>query len=132
MGLFFLFCFSWFKSCKELKYATTATAVEAEIRMITEEHNRSGRHTGYRLYYVFEHADRGKLVRGNMAIGPGQSGKYAEGDKVTIEYFGEEKMFSSRIVGTGNYVWGTVFIGSLVLMVAGVFYLLYGPTKMPT
>lgn len=125
--VFAVFCVSWFKSCQELKYMTVAKTCRTHVSSITRSTGRYGKHLGYKIHYNFINENTDKNVTGYTQTGRDGIDRYAEGQEVSVEYYGDE-IFTSRIQGTGSVVWPAIFFIMLAALVVGVIWL-FIPSK---
>lgn len=126
--LFFLFCFSGFKSCQELDYRTSGKVAITKIDKIMElREERKGSYDykvlDYKALYSFQNENSNKRVNGSSSIGLDGLKHYDIGQEIEVEYIGTER-YDSRIKGTGSLFWVILFVimclafgGSLVLFI---------------
>lgn len=119
--LIVLWCVTCVTSCQEIKYASSGKEATASITNITEEHNRYGGLTGYRIWYSFNNKNNNKDVTGYTIVGVDNVRKYDLGQHIEIQYSGGE-MFTSRIKGTGSSVWVILLVISVAGTVGAVFW----------
>lgn len=129
--VFLFFLFAWFKSCQELEYFNDGQLAEAEISGYAEVIDGNGMHAGTAILFKFFHQGLGREVEGNEELSDDEAYAYEVGQTIAIEYVGD-KIFSTRLAGSGSFFWPGVAILGLTLIVGYLAKVLFGPPKRAT
>ncbi|QDT01532.1 hypothetical protein HG15A2_48740 [Adhaeretor mobilis] len=123
MLVFCIWMVSCVSSCSEVLYYFNKQEAEAKITKIYEETHR-GRHIGQHISYRFQHAETDEFERGGFVVDDADAINFAVGQTIPIEYRGSSPALS-RLKGTNNSFWVTIFLVSSVLMIGLVAVMSY-------
>lgn len=123
MGVFVLWMVSCFSSCSEVLYYFNKQEAEGTVTQIVAKTSR-GSHTGQQVNYRFTHAETGETERGGFLVSDADAALFSRGQKLPIEYRGSSPVMS-RLKGTNNMTWVTIFLVSSALMIGLVAVMTY-------
>jgi len=119
-----LFVVSWFKSCEQLSYVTRGQTDHTKVSSISENRDKYGQLVGYTIHYGVNNKIAGRGMRGSSGVGIEDVENYDVGQSIEVVYVGDElSNFSSQIKGTENRFWPIMFVIFLLMLLAGVIWI---------
>ena len=122
IALGLLICIAGFKAWEEFRFATAGQQGTGTITKISEDHDRRGRSTGYKVSFDFSIPSTSKPAHSDVLVGAADVGQYAVGQEIAIDYYGET-FPNTRLHGTNNRLWVYFFFGSVALLIGVVAYM---------
>ena len=122
MALLALMCASLFKSCQEFRYAFKGQTILTTIREV-KQYIDDDEDVSYTLVCDFHEPDSKKVLTVNVSASADEGENFAAGEKVAIQYLGSGPgNFTSRLQGTHEYFWVSLFFTFLAVLVGGFIW----------